>query len=230
MKVSKYNLIKFILNNVPGGTTSSLDSLDVAEVVHFMYRKDFVYKHDSWYRFVNYCWVEYDVESFLHEKLATEVAKKYIEFAIDNSSKAVACVSDANMHAKYYEKTKGFLDTAMKLKDIKEFREIILRDCQRLFCIRDDYCEWFRSMSRIFNHKIPEQIIRGLMAKNIPELQDMCQAELDKIKARETAALAALDKYNTWIERRDAGNRRIRSILMYEKARAQLENKSLNKV
>jgi hypothetical protein len=68
------------------------------------------------------------------------------------------------------------------------------------------------------------------MAKNIPELQDMCQAELEKIKVREMAALAALDKYNKWIERRDAGNRRISSILMYEKARAQLENKSLNKV
>ncbi len=103
--------------------------------------------------------------------MSSEVAKKYIEMAIESSSKAVA------MHSKYYEKTRKFLDTSLKLRDCKDFRKNILDECCKLFCIKHNYSEWFRSMSRIFNHKIPEQV----MSKNIPELQELCELELIKI-------------------------------------------------
>ena len=63
--------------------------------------------------------------------------------------------------------------------------------------------EWFRKVSRIFAHKIPEALLSGL-SKQSDTLKMLCDEYRGKPKPQSTAE----DRYKNWIKRRDEGNKR----------------------
>jgi hypothetical protein len=80
-----------------------------------------------------------------------------------------------------------------------------------------DWKAWFHSVSRIFSHRnIPLSVLEGLLAKNVPQLSTLCEAEITKrIEKNRRAELQAEhrnEKYERWIQRRDAGNARVQEL------------------
>ena len=69
-----------------------------------------------------------------------------------------------------------------------------------------EWDEWFRKVSRIFKHKIPEALLLGL-SKQSDTLKMLCDEHRDnsKLKPRSTHE----ERYQNWIKRRDEGNQRV---------------------
>ena len=65
---------------------------------------------------------------------------------------------------------------------------------------------------RIYNHRVPENLIKALIACDIPELTQYCDTEMTKIEARrlyhQRQQEKAKEKHEKWIQRRDEGNKR----------------------
>jgi hypothetical protein len=72
--------------------------------------------------------------------------------------------------------------------------------------------EWFRILLRIYNHRVPENLIKALISCDIPELTQYCETEMTKIESRrlyhQQQQEKAKEKHEKWIQRRDEGNKR----------------------
>lgn len=66
------------------------------------------------------------------------------------------------------------------------------------------WTEWFKSVSRIFNHKIPDALLAALSKKN-DQLRDLSVAYK---AAHEEKSTKEDTKYEDWKRRRDEGNRK----------------------
>jgi hypothetical protein len=79
--------------------------------------------------------------------------------------------------------------------------------------IDQDWPKWFRSVSRIYNHKMPKNVILAIKNKNNQILNTLCDLELAKLNKREKEeekyTKLKQEKYIRWIERRNAGNKKI---------------------
>ena len=75
-----------------------------------------------------------------------------------------------------------------------------------------NWADWFKSISRIYKHDIPKNVIMALKAKQNEQLDKLCDAALCQSQLREIKAgqreATALEKYNKWLEGREAGNKR----------------------
>jgi P4 family phage/plasmid primase-like protien len=115
-------------------TSCSKAHNDIAKVVHFMYKYDFVcvsIKHNYWYEFKNHRWVPCDCGHTLRAHLSNEVSKKYCAVAANFISKA-ATEDDTDAQDRYRDKGKKLLEVANKLKD-GPFKDNIIRECREMF-------------------------------------------------------------------------------------------------
>ena len=73
-----------------------------------------------------------------------------------------------------------------------------------------EWAEWFKGVSRIYNHRMPESVVKTLLSYDIPSLSALCQVEMKKIEQRRAYRQGlqekAKEKHEKWIKRRDAGN------------------------
>lgn len=109
---------------------------DIAKVVHFMYKYDYVctsIKQNYWYEFRTHRWVPCEAAHTLRSKLSTEVTKKYLMIAGQLNIKA-ANEDDAEIREKLTEKSKKLMEISNKLKD-GPFKENILKECRDLFYV-----------------------------------------------------------------------------------------------
>ena len=74
-------------------------------------------------------------------------------------------------------------------------------------CNNNDWAEWFKSVSRMFNHKIPDGLIAALSKKN-DQLRDLCVAYKDNKQMQKPIKQQEDTKYEDWKRRRDEGNRK----------------------
>jgi P4 family phage/plasmid primase-like protien len=115
-------------------SSSSKTHHDIAKVVHFLYKYEFVcisIKHNYWYEFKNHRWIPSDCAHSLRSKLSTDVVKKYCAASAYFANKA-SSEDDADQRDRYTEKSKKLLEIANKLKDCP-FKENILKECRDLF-------------------------------------------------------------------------------------------------
>jgi gas vesicle protein len=68
-----------------------------------------------------------------------------------------------------------------------------------------EWNEWFRKVSRIFAHKIPEALLLGL-SKQSDTLKMLCDEYRSNSKPKPQSTVD--DRYKNWIKRRDEGNKR----------------------
>ena len=107
---------------------------DVAKVVHFLYKHDFVcasVKHNVWYQFKDHRWRFCDNGHVLRTMLSTQVAKKYL--AEDGKLKMRAVNEDDPERCDSLTK-KGvkMTEIALKLKDTN-FKDNIMKECREMF-------------------------------------------------------------------------------------------------
>jgi hypothetical protein len=73
--------------------------------------------------------------------------------------------------------------------------------------------KWFFSVSRVYNHKMPEQVVKAIASTGIPQLIELCDEEMPRIEKMKRSAVEKCTlektKYERWIQRRDAGNKRV---------------------
>jgi hypothetical protein len=65
--------------------------------------------------------------------------------------------------------------------------------------------EWFRKVSRVFKHRIPEALLLGL-SKQSDTLKTLCDEY--RSNSKPTPRSTDEDRYQKWIKRRDEGNKR----------------------
>ncbi len=107
---------------------------DIASVVHYMYKYDYVcasIKLNQWYEFRNHRWVSCDSGHTLRSKISTCVYREYMAAAAQWAHKASQEV-DENAQKSYAEKSKKFSTIALKLKQTN-FKENIMKECRELF-------------------------------------------------------------------------------------------------
>ena len=114
--------------------SSSKTHYDIAKVVHFLYRYDFVcasVKHNIWYQFKDHRWRLCDCGHALRTLLSTSVSKKYCA-ASGSCISMASMVDDQDEQERLKEKGKKMLDIANKLKD-GNFKDNIMRECREFF-------------------------------------------------------------------------------------------------
>lgn len=76
-----------------------------------------------------------------------------------------------------------------------------------------DWNDWFNSISRLYNNKMPKSLILGLKRKNNDKLRNLCDNALILIQQREDKYKERLEqellKYQKWMWKRDEGNKRV---------------------
>lgn len=107
---------------------------DIAKVVHFMYKHDFVcasVKHNIWYQFKDHRWRLCDNGHALRTLLSTHVAKKYL--AEDSKLKMRAANEDDVEKRDSLTKKGGKMsEISLKLKDTN-FKDNIMKECREMF-------------------------------------------------------------------------------------------------
>lgn len=107
---------------------------DVARVVHFMFKHEFVcasIKHQFWYQFRENRWVPCDSGYTLNQKLSTDVFKQYSTAAASYHSRAASTESETEQSV-FTEVAKKLGGIATKLK-MGPYKENIMTECRRLF-------------------------------------------------------------------------------------------------
>ena len=116
----------------------SESDFDISKVIHFLYKDAYVcdnIKDNKWYELIDSKWVFCESAYSLHNKMSTEVARKYCEYSSKMSEKA-SNEDDADVREKYTEKAKKLLEISLKLKN-NAFKEKIIKECRYLFFVRD---------------------------------------------------------------------------------------------
>jgi P4 family phage/plasmid primase-like protien len=107
---------------------------DIARVVHFMFKHEFVcasIKSNYWYQYRENRWVPCDCGYSLNGKLSTEVFKRYSAAASDYHARASATESETEQSI-FSEIGKKLGAIATKLKN-GPFKENVMSECRRLF-------------------------------------------------------------------------------------------------
>jgi hypothetical protein len=100
--------------------------------------------------------------------------------------------------------------TISKYNLIKFIIDVSLRDHEQR---KDpDWQAWFKSISRIYNHKMPEHVIKAIASTGNAELLQLCNTEMTRVedRLRQDAQNYEVYKVNRekWIHRISAGNLR----------------------
>lgn len=109
---------------------------DVANVVHFMYKHDYVcvsIKHNQWYEFKNHRWISCDSGFSLRSKISTDVCKEYMNHASYWSQKG-SVDDDETEQQRCAEIAKKLNGLALKLKQIA-FKDNIMKECKDMFYV-----------------------------------------------------------------------------------------------
>jgi len=109
---------------------------DIAKVVHFMFRYDYVcisIKNNMWYEFKNHRWVNCDGGYSLRQKISVDIYRKYME-ATMKLSQLAATELDSDNQKVINERIKKINGIAMKLKQ-SPFKDNIIKECRELFYI-----------------------------------------------------------------------------------------------
>lgn len=107
---------------------------DIANVVHFMYKHDFVcvsIKQNYWYEFKDHRWIPCDSGHALRAKISTEVFKEYMNHAAFWNQKGSAD-EDEGEQQRCGEIAKKLTSIALKLKQTA-FKDNIMKECKELF-------------------------------------------------------------------------------------------------
>lgn len=107
---------------------------DVAKVVHFMFRYDFVcvsIKQNAWYEFKNHRWVECDSGHSLRSRISNQVHRVYLDVAGRYALQAAGAEED-DERTRFAEKAKKLQEIAHKLC-MTAFKDNILKECRELF-------------------------------------------------------------------------------------------------
>jgi len=107
---------------------------DVARVVHFMFKHEFVcasIKQNYWYQFREHRWVPCDCGYTLNHKLSTDVFKQY-NLASSKYSMRAAQTDDESEQSRFADTSKKLTGIAQKLKQVA-FKENVMTECRRLF-------------------------------------------------------------------------------------------------
>lgn len=74
-----------------------------------------------------------------------------------------------------------------------------------------DWTPWFRKVARMFNDHLPDALLDGL-SRRCDALKGLCEAHRttrrQASQASQAPFLSAQQRYDRWIQRRDAGNAR----------------------
>jgi len=109
---------------------------DIAKVVYFMFRYDYVcisIKNNMWYEFKNHRWVNCDGAYSLRQKISIDVWRKYMD-SIMKLTQQSASELDNDKQKEISEKIKKLNGIAMKLKQ-SPFKDNIIKECRELFYI-----------------------------------------------------------------------------------------------
>jgi len=109
---------------------------DIAKVVHFIFRYDYVcvsIKNNMWYEFKNHRWVNCDCAFSLRQKISTHIVSLYMK-AITALSQKAATELDEAVQKVYMEDVKKMNSIALKLKQ-SPFKDNIVKECRELFYI-----------------------------------------------------------------------------------------------
>jgi hypothetical protein len=75
-----------------------------------------------------------------------------------------------------------------------------------------DWNLWFRSVSRIFNHRMPLNVVSMIASAPVLQLRRLADMEFEKIEERRKRCNERREqqtqKHERWKQRRDAGNKR----------------------
>lgn len=116
--------------------SSSGAHTDVAQVVYFMFKYDYVcvsIKNNYWYEFRNHKWTPCDSGHTLRSKISNEVCQEYLRQASGWTLKA-ASETDEERQKQYTEKGKKLSEISLKLK-ITSFKDNIVKECKEIFYI-----------------------------------------------------------------------------------------------
>jgi P4 family phage/plasmid primase-like protien len=109
---------------------------DIAKVVHFMFRYDYVcvsIKNNSWYEFKNHRWVYCDAAYSLRQKISQDVFRKYMMSAANQQQKG-AVELDEHRQSAYAKDAKKLTEISLKLKQ-SPFKDNIIKECRELFYV-----------------------------------------------------------------------------------------------
>ncbi len=109
---------------------------DIAKVVHFVFRYDYVcvnIKNNMWYEFKNHRWVNCDSAYSLRQKISTNIVSLYSKAIAAESQKAAAELDEGAQKA-LMESVKKLTGIALKLKQ-SPFKDNIVKECRELFYI-----------------------------------------------------------------------------------------------
>jgi hypothetical protein len=75
----------------------------------------------------------------------------------------------------------------------------------------DDWGAFIKQLGRLYKKRIPENVLHGLMRKNIPELSTLCNEQLEENRAYTRHLMLAqaehASRVDRWEKRRNEGNR-----------------------
>lgn len=126
-EVIRDSLSSYIMKSV------SLTTTDVANVVHEMYKYQYVcvsHKYNTWYEFRNHRWHEIDNAVSLRRVLSNEVLNEYLRL-ISYYNKSAIEMADENKD-QYLSKSKSLTDVTYKLRDYS-FKDKIIKECMVMF-------------------------------------------------------------------------------------------------
>lgn len=117
-------------------TTVNETHYDIAKVIYFMYRYDYVcinIKNNLWYEFKNHRWLNCDAAYSLRQKISTEVFKKYLS-VVGQINQKIAVETDDGRQKTLVEQSKKLLSVSLKLKQ-SPFKDNIIKECRELFYV-----------------------------------------------------------------------------------------------
>jgi P4 family phage/plasmid primase-like protien len=128
-------LQKTDLSNLIFRSTSAAHH-DIAKVVHFLYKYDFVccsIKNNFWYEFRNHRWVSNDCGFGLRSKISTDVVREYSLAAAAYNTRAAAEEVEAEQQ-RLLDIAKKLNGIALKLKQTP-FKDNIIKECREMFYV-----------------------------------------------------------------------------------------------
>lgn len=109
---------------------------DVAKVVHFIFRYDYVcvsIKHNAWYEFKNHRWIECDSGHALRARISDDISRTYL-MAASRYNMLAAGAEEQEQREKYAEVAKKFNEISLKLRQTS-FKDNIIKECRELFYV-----------------------------------------------------------------------------------------------
>lgn len=136
---------------------------DIARVVHFLYRYEYVcasIKQNYWFEFKNHRWSPCDSGHSLRSRISVEVFRVYTQAAAFYSQKASMEEAEADQQ-RYAEIAKKLNSIALKLKQTP-FKDNILKECREMFYMEkfeeklDSKCELIGFENGVYDLEVQE--------------------------------------------------------------------------